>query len=333
MFIDSSPAITDGSGRLLVGAIDQSPSVIEPLLAGARSGFGLAHLPILLSRLRIPKRSPVIETAGEIIINVKPICLCLDLFGAPPPDYDFRTWDSVDTLGYVCNRINDDLFPINFDELNDAYNSGEEDMMDTWIAYEKFGVPWEVVGVTDIDDAVLPLVAIYAINCPPGPYGIPGMEEEPFLDWWDTLPGARIRNYSRGPRFDWPCSSDGVDAMTRRLQQLQPPLNGLAALLLCIVKNTGNPFIDMTEHFLDYEDGDWFYTWNVGDIRCLAQRWSEVRDGIEQMQAYLKRYSRMTDTDTCEIMSLLLRLSHQVDKSLHQPQPQQTLVKILGGSQ
>jgi hypothetical protein len=288
------------------------------LVRAARRGLGIARLKPRLAALRPRSRSGLAYRAHERLNSIRYLTIYHDLTGRFPEGWDAQ-WCSYEAAQALIWEVDQNWFPVNFDEINEYwYSGGEEDEeLPWWISYERYGVPWEVCGILDVNEPCRPLVAIYALSggVPACDWDMGNDDTEPMVDWWDMLPTEVVRG--AGPEFTWPQSEEGIALMRSRLAELDPPLNGLATLLDCTYKQTGNPILDRPEYWAgeyDYEDD---FCWCADDIDRLAGFWSACRDGVEAMKAYIEWFQLGNSAaHVIEVVRTLARLGRKVDRAL-----------------
>jgi len=299
-----------------------------------RRGPGLISIKERLQALLLIKRSWIIEECHHQARWAHALNLYRELFDELPEGLDGR-WSQWDIENELYARINREKFPLCYTHLNDCNSSGESPL-DYQMVYQGYGVPSEILSVPQLHAAAQPLVAIMTIstggaNLVEYDYSV----EQMFMaavDWWDQLPHDRLENVS--PDFIWPQSYEGVQLMVQRLWNLEheePPLNGLATMLRCIQKETGNEFLDTPEYFAyEYENFYGYFDWDAESIESLALIWAEVREQVAQMERYIDWINLDPgDERQIQVLNLLLRLGCEVDQELNAPPREpRTLVEI-----
>lgn len=297
----------------------------------ARRGFGIAQLRARLQALQPLSRSALIERWTSNRDSLELVILYYKLFGEYPDGYDPRRWNMWDVSFDLAGRVHQELFPLDLHAMDDYANCGENPVLNSPIMIEGLGVPWEICPIGDFSDAARPLVAVYALSGNDHkliPYDYPAEDLlEAIADWWDQLPFHQLE--PGGPEFAWPQDPDGVRAMLTRLECLDPPLDGLAPMLRCVIKESGNLFLDTPDTYaFEYLDFFWEWFWCEEDIRRLAELWDQVKEQVEKMEAYIDWIKRdPTNSRVLQTTNTLIRLGNQVDEELEHRRPR-TLIEL-----
>jgi len=275
-----------------------------------------------LVRRRLPRYHAVAFWLSECISRSHITYLWREVFAAePPPGSAFDA--QVEFVGRVCQE----LFPVDTGAMDDLLTSGA-DPMEYPIMVGGWGVPWEIEGFHGVHPADRPMVAVVYTAGAGRCVAVLGYcredlwLEEPIADWWaghgldcaaSELPD-RLALRLRSPRLRsgqaglaWAADPERAEALLRRLE---PPLDGLATLYRCVLKGTGNPFLDLPFGAVQGEylmGGDFDYFWDPGDVRTLARRYAEVRDEVARLDRY---YEWFEDTPGAEqhVVETLTRL-------------------------
>ncbi|MBU1747574.1 MAG: hypothetical protein KKA73_07790, partial [Chloroflexi bacterium] len=194
------------------------------------------------------------------------------LAGVPPANSTAQ-----EALTDFMDEVDQRLFPVDLWASHEYLSAADEEDLLEWtpLCIAGLGVPWESVGIDNLDPSEQVMVAVVSTAL-----GYLGRCHESILDWWQQ------RGYDDIPALTWPRHPEVAVAL---LEDLDPPLDGLAVLYQCVVKDTGNPFLDLPDGrwqgvYLDDDHEGW--CWEPGAIRELAQAYATVRPDVLQLEAY-----------------------------------------------
>jgi len=239
-----------------------------------------------LNRFRLPRYSYLAWWLEDIAQSCYIKSLWHGVFHEAPPDGD--TWNTE--IDFVA-RVNNELFPVDLSVMDMYVNSGE-DPFQAPIPIDGAGIAWEFESLCYLPEYAQPMIAIL---------GAAGEIDADTLEldgWWSD------RNYHEIPRLRWP--GDALE----RLGQLPDDLNGLATLYHCVMKDTGNEFIDIS-------GGDWameyledFEFWTVEGIQRLTREFDQLRDQVYRLQSYLQWFEHTPGSEH-RVLSILLDLCEE----------------------
>ena len=290
------------------------------LIQADRPRYNSAAIRVRLTELRPACRTYLIHEWRERIDGAPWLMLYLQLFGELPAWRRDTVWSVWCVCEELANRVHHEMFPINYDLMNDCGSCGENPLENP-VMFQGHGVPWECLPVFQLSEYLRPLVAIYGLSTACADACAPLAWDEMLSDWWDQLPHDRIDSTDPGG-FIWPGTPDGIKAMTGRLETLDPPLDGLATLLRCVVKQTGNPFLDMAEgdQCGEYCDGyfdDYYVPWCREDLNRLTEAWLKAKPEVDRMLAFCRWFnSGPLAKPMIEATNLLIQHGTAVDQEL-----------------
>lgn len=310
---------------------------LSPAWLLARRGLGVAHLSTLLRRLTLRSREELAASCLERLRAAELARLHWDIFGNIPYNGVLDTWG----ISYeIAGRIHHERFPLELQTMDEFTNS-EENLLYYDIMPSGAGVYWEGQPISHLKDGIKPLVAIWILS------GHLDFSEGDFAgdemlqivaDWTDTINYADLPATENGWEFIWPMDDDGIALMIKRLEELPPPLDGLAPAVRCVAKNTGNPFIDIPETTHYYWEGHpwgyYSYPWTVEGVNELTELYEQVKSEIAQM-ALLVGWVGVSTNRLYQVISELFTIGQEVDKELRDAEKERrrpkTLVEIFTG--
>jgi hypothetical protein len=182
----------------------------------------------------------------------------------------------LDLSADFMHLVNERLFPIDFQILDDIYNTDGDalECVQVPIPFRSWGVEFMETGYDDVEDWAKPLVALLTTA-----YGA-----ERF---WDAV-GFTLPEDAR-----WYTEPE---AMVGHLATLEPPLDGLAVAYKCVWQESGNPFFDCVSVFwrgLYWDDDSSWY--NLDDIQRLADDYQQAKPAIARLEAYIDWYEQTPD--------------------------------------
>jgi hypothetical protein len=189
----------------------------------------------------------------------------------PDEEHPRSNWSLLDVASWFFNLVDDDLFPLNLGIMDSFYGAtGDVHDVIMWgIPYTSYGVPHEIMALRDLATWAQPVVALAQ--------GVPDRHE--FWEDAGVVPTGRSLEWARDP-----------EVAILYLQDLEPPLDGLAVAVRCVLKNTGNPFFDVPdlwhrwEYLLDMDE----YWWEEGHIRELTRLYQRAEPEIWKLQRYIE---------------------------------------------
>ncbi|MBN1815351.1 MAG: hypothetical protein JXA14_26200 [Anaerolineae bacterium] len=211
-----------------------------------------------LEARRLPSYRLMLEELGELSRAIDAVQLWEHLFHCPAPLNN-------GIFNFQCElawRVDKELFPVALHVMDEILYCGE-DPFDYPIQPAAYGVPWEFMETEDLEPECQPLVTVLA-NC--------GEIES------DVLCGEE-------PGLRWP--ENGVE----RLAALPAPLDGLATLYHCVVKDTGNVFLTCSL----YGEDDYMWGpeyWCVEGVEVLRREYEAVRADVERLAAYKEWFDK-----------------------------------------
>jgi len=238
-----------------------------------------------LNRFRLPRYSYIAWWLEDVARSYHIRNLWRGTFHEDPPE----EWSAWDTEINLVARVNNELFPVDLSAMDMYVNSGE-DPFQAPIPIDGAGIAWEFEIVDWLPDYARPMIAVL------GAAGV--IEANGLKEWWDD------RNYHETPHLRWP--GDALE----RLAQLPDNLNGLATLYHCIMKDTGNEFIDVpsSDWALEYLTN--FEFWTVEGVEILASEFAEVRDQYHRLQTYIQWFEHIPGSGS-RVLSVLLDLCEE----------------------
>lgn len=309
-------------------------------LAGARA---------LANAVRLPRYTAILDALRGLGEHGQIASLWRAVL--PPEAGDPPVEQGTLDLAYeFAGNVDHFLFPLDLAAMDDLVNGGEEDVFDCPIYLGSAGVPWELAGIGEVPCPVQPVLATIA---PQFFYGqdeayVAGDDEEAEQDedglplvarvdlfgYLEAMPEARQDisaivgdsrrwwkdNYNREPpRWGLPPGKEGVVRLQEALRLQPPPLDALADVIDCILKDTGSIWLDQVSGFwaMEYEieygaDLHAWY-WDPGDIRQLAGLFDRVRPAFQRLDAYSDWYSdtygRPYPARAQQVADLLCRLA------------------------
>jgi hypothetical protein len=189
----------------------------------------------------------------------------------PIPGSDRRSL--LDLTSDFMHLVDDSLFPIDWRILDDCYNV-EGDVMEVvnfLIPFAGWGIEYQESSFEDIEPWAQPLVAL--LTSSDGGY-----------DWW----ASALIDEPNVHELEWHLCAESAIA---RLDELEPPLDGLSVAYKCVWKESGNPFFDCVDTFWRgyYWDDDHTW-WYLKDIVHLGQCYAQAKPEVEKLKAYIDWY-------------------------------------------
>jgi len=242
-----------------------------------------------LNRFRLPCYSYLAWWLEDFGRSHNIVDLWRGVFQEDPPA-GYSTWDLEIEL---VQRVHLELFPVDLEVMDMYVNSGE-DPFQAPIPIDGAGIGWEFESLCYLPEYAQPMIAVLVAA---GEIDADTLDSE-LEGWWSD------RNYHEIPRLRWP--GDALE----RLGQLPDDLNGLATLYHCVMKDTGNEFIDIS-------GGDWameyledFEFWTVEGIQRLTREFDQLRDQVYRLQSYLQWFEHTPGSEH-RVLSILLDLCEE----------------------
>lgn len=220
----------------------------------------------------------------------------------PTNDNDPRTL--VECLMWA---VHEELFPIDVEAMTFTFNEEVDHnyvtLINTPVLVQGEGIPLDEWGIEGLDDFIEPLVFIL----------LPELQGE-LIDHPSDL--AHIyRNYwiKQGvglPKASWIHEDEWT--IIHLLDQLPKPFDGLATLYKCILRATGNPFLDWS-HCTIYNDFATYYAyweWNYEGISELKHLYDDAEDDLKKLKAYYK-WSHCQSSKPSEVIQQLFSLEER----------------------
>jgi hypothetical protein len=201
------------------------------------------------------------------------------------PDVDMETHTHPDDLFALSadfmQLVDEHLFPLDWYYIDGVYqcNGNVMEVVTGPIAFQSYGIECEETHFLDLDGWKQPLISLLTTAD-----GDMVFWEQAGVDY-----GHEMRRRERADEgLTWHLNTRHAIAT---LEQLEPPLNGLAVAYQCVQKDSGNIFFDQVGAFWRglYWD-DEFYWCSEEDIRAVKHDYEEARKDIENLKAYIDWY-------------------------------------------
>ena len=241
-----------------------------------------------LNRFRLPRYSYLAWWLEDVARSCHIRDLWRGIFHEEPPE-EWSAWDTE--INFVA-RVNNELFPVDLSAMDMYVNSGE-DPFQVPIPIDGAGIAWEFESLCYLPEYAQPMIAVLGAA---GEINADTLDGE-LESWWND------RNYHETPRLRWPGNA------LERLGQLPDGLNGLATLYHCIMKDTGNEFIDVSSDWeMEYLED--FEFWTVEGIQRLTREFDQMRDQAYRLQTYLQWFEHIPGSES-RVLSILLDLCEE----------------------
>lgn len=243
----------------------------------------------LLRRCQVPSYHLVGMALDDILARGRILAAWRAVFGVTPTDPQQYTFDLE--CEFVA-RVHRELFPVDLSFLDDFYNSGEGNLLDYWIPFNGYGLPWELSDAMDeVEACATPVLAVLGslgfLNENDFDIDVDDMLDD-LATWWYRKSGQ-----AELPAWDRPPGDEaGLKALQARLRRLPPPLDALADVVDIALKNTGNTFLDSVPWFWDVEYTGGYYglDWTAENVRELAEEFDRARPAVNRLEAYKRWY-------------------------------------------
>lgn len=218
--------------------------------------------------------------------------LYFDLFGAQMPNIN-QQCAAVDLLDAFAIKVNSELFPIDLDAMDahlyEILYAGDE-LNEAQVLIKGEGIDVNATGIDGLEPAIEPM--FYAL--------LPLLREDEYYnismfpdreldraerEWWLKHDGV-----SSPPRFSWIYADRWVIHEIIN-NQLDPALQGLGALVDCLLRDTNNPFLDICSHTVMEELEHGYWRWQLDDILDLKELWSEAKERVNKLQVYISWFT------------------------------------------
>jgi hypothetical protein len=289
-------------------AVAASPSVVQP--------HGFLDRPLLTPRY-LPGAAyyghPGDAIRWSLPVYARIVALVRQYFPEELPLYTrFNPLDSSDmeeAIGWLHRLVNDRLFPIVDHAVDEGYffEDDSSDLPDTlyWLTPAVLGVNYDIdyesnyygktrrgaFGTRGVVDFMMTVVAdeIGDVN----PYDAQHIPDTPF--------GITRYHYGAAPPdgFTLQNALRGIGCIT-----LPEPYEALPLLLRLVLKQTGNPFLDISEKELWEATVDWD---DVEAVRSLTQEYQQVQPWQESIRQFDLFYNREPTTIRRTILGYLIQ--------------------------
>lgn len=271
-----------------------------------------------LRRFRLPLYSRCLARFEDLDDRVRILSLWHAVFDDPAPAHT----SAFTLLQYFVWRVHEDLFRVDLTEMDACQNmiwsvdhddpdwEPPQSVLDYPIPLLGYGIPWEMAGLDECPPCAAPLLAILDERLEDRAQSL-GFDPTCFLEsvehWWagrDRL-GAAWGLEQQGV--------DGVRALQQALRLLPVPLDALADLVDCILRETNSVFINTVsggyqcEYSEDFDIWDYELNWRPDVIRRYAESFNAVRPAIERMETYAAWYDETPDAEA-RVLAALERL-------------------------
>lgn len=244
---------------------------------GAASGvLNYRNFTQLLNRHRLPDYNLIREMLCDFSLYPEIRELWRELFPEKPqPEGD--VWDIECAL---METVDSELFPLSMSEYETFYSAGEH-VIGGPVGYAGWGIPWEAESLQGIEMEFYPLAAIVAAGLVPAS----DWSADSHLNFVEEAE-EWLGVHSQWAALDAATAADHA-FIRGKLAELAAPLDGLAVVYECLLRQTGNPFFDAPEFYrYDYESIYSFYEWVVADLRTLQEFYQAARPGLDKLEAY-----------------------------------------------
>lgn len=253
-------------------------------------------LAVALQRFRLPRYSGLAEALGDYEIYGRAAALWRGMW----PDTLLPQGDAWGVEIDLLNRIAAECFPLS-EMVDETIFSAGEHALYGYVDHASWGIGWESGGFAELSPEYKPLAALVASGL------------QPAAGWEDAqmtfLDDAQAWLEERGGQ---PLDEDAAlfyGDIRRTLAEMLPPLDGLAVAYDCLLRNTGNPFLDLVDCGWRGEYDTWDqmadYGWTAEDVRALAALYDQALPRITRLEAYLEWWSSDTAGRTAEVLEAL----------------------------
>lgn len=261
-----------------------------------------AHPPVLLTRARVALSRYALPRYCDIyayLSNLRAISkmrkLWRDLFDQSPPS----TTCALDLSNALANMIDQRLFPIRFEILNDAVYAGHtiDEILNYDVPYDSQGLAWECLELCDLGTSFRPMVAVVAPHVMDGyPRYTPYASQ--IRHYWQE------HGYDAPPTLEWPADACAPSL----LSNLPEPFDGLATAWKITMKDNNNVFLDAPNPYWRFEYNIKWYTWTTADLTALAQQYDQAEQSLVQMERYINWFKDHHQTAAETVLDTLINL-------------------------
>lgn len=179
------------------------------------------------------------------------------------------------------HMVDEHLFPLEWYYIDGVYqcNGNVMEVVTGPIAFQSYGIECEETHFLDLEGWKQPVVSL-----------LTGGDDS--LVFWEQAGIDILHELQKRDHADegltWPLHTHRAIAA---LEQLEPPLNGLAVAYQCVKKASGNIFFDQVGAFWRglYWD-DEFYWCCEEDIRTVKRHYDNAKADIDKLKAYIDWY-------------------------------------------
>lgn len=234
--------------------------------------------------------------------------LWIKVFGddLPNPDEDLE--------GAFLHRIHEERFPLALQVYDDyLYSMDNHDdyvMLAAGLRFESYGIAWEMETIDDIAPPLQPVAACVMPFWVAIHYGREHDDYGKLRAWWTRW------GYPEPPVVNW-CDGEVwnvifVQGAIEYLDALEPPLDGLGAVLRMFVRENDNPFLDFVHPYWQGEYDQWdYWDWSAETVKHLTQVWQETEPMVEIGRQYVKWFEE-TPNATERVIEILLGLDEEL---------------------
>lgn len=252
----------------------------------------------LLNRFRLPRYDVLASYLEDYGHRVRPWNLWKAVFDEELP----TVRDAFTMECEFVGRVHREMFPLDLDYMDSLYGSGE-DPLNFGIPIQGYGLPWEIVSFGDLAPGAKPVLATLGLFYQ---FDLADSVEEGFYNrldvWWDDVG-------RRAPACRLDAGVGGLERFREALQCLGEPFDGLDVVVMVLLKETGNMFLDAVSTFWQEEYDEYFdmYCWCPECIGVLAEQFSLVRPEVKRLERYYDWWQETPDAQD-QVLDVLERV-------------------------
>lgn len=301
--VGHSSTASDSLGATLWGTAataehDAAPGLLsyQALQALSQQRVGLICYSALLNRLTYDEDE---DNSG--VVYARATSLHRQLF---PDAGALEGADEWDAEMEFLSEVHESLFPL--DDYTDElfYAAGEHPLLyPIWPLC--YGIPWDVIWLDELslNAACYPLLAVVVPGLVPTEYGVENIA-------FDNQDNAETWQREHGVTVSAPENFMMMNYVLARLRALPAPLNALATLYRCLLRNSGNPFLDNSTYNEDFPDQ--LLPWEPWAVQELVVQYAQVRADLDALNHYYGWFAQTPDARE-QVLTALAAAFEEVD--------------------